>query len=248
MDISRRETMQLSATALAALSFAAINPASSLAQNAQQPDKLVDTPLRNIATLPLKADGSAVEYTQAEVGPIMGVLWKTKNQTPDSEFDYRKMKVKLDGRGTSKLSGTLSFSDLEKLPRTSMITMLQCGAPNPHGIVKWTGVKFSDFAQSVGAQSFANYVRFVGSDLYFIDEDMKTLNHPRRELQLAVSNDAIFQVFDITIFKGQGLQVSKRWRSAETADLENGRSVLPGHVFPERLEKNFGRDLQADQS
>lgn len=192
MDMSRRETMQLSATALAALSLAAINPSSSLAQTAPaQPDKLVDTPLRKIADLPLKPDGSAVEYTQAEVGPIMGVLWKTKNQTPDTEFDYRKLKVKLDGRGTSKLSGTLAFSDLEKLPRTSMITMLQCGAPNPHGIVKWTGVKFSDFAQSVGAQSFANYVRFVGSDLYFIDEDMKTLNHPQVMLAWLMNDQPI---------------------------------------------------------
>jgi DMSO/TMAO reductase YedYZ molybdopterin-dependent catalytic subunit len=190
MEMSRRETMQ-SATALAALSLAAIAPSATRAQNAGQPDKLVDTPLRNIATLPLKPDGSAVEYTQAEVGPIDGVLWKTKNQTPDIEFDYRKLKVKIDSRGAAKLSGTLTFSDLEKLPRSSMITMLQCGAPKPHGIVKWTGVKFSDFAQSVGAQSFANYVRFVGSDAYFLDEDMKTLSHPQVMLAWLMNDQPI---------------------------------------------------------
>ena len=48
-----------------------------------------------------------------EAGPITGVLWKSKS-TPDIEFDYRKMKIKVDARGTAKLSGTLSFSDLEK--------------------------------------------------------------------------------------------------------------------------------------
>jgi DMSO/TMAO reductase YedYZ molybdopterin-dependent catalytic subunit len=89
------------------------------------------------------------------------------------------MKVKLDGRGTTRLSGTLTFADLEKLPRHTQITLLQCGAPKPHGIVKWTGVRFSDFAKSVGAQSFANYARLMCSDGYYLDDDMATLMHPQ---------------------------------------------------------------------
>ena len=126
MKISRRETMQLSATALAALSVGALRPTPVAAQNAApQPDSLVDTPLRNIQPLPLKPDGSAVEYTPQQAGAIQGVLWKTKNQTPDIEFDYRKMKVKVDSRGTAKLAGTLTFSDLEKLPRTSYLLLLR---------------------------------------------------------------------------------------------------------------------------
>jgi DMSO/TMAO reductase YedYZ molybdopterin-dependent catalytic subunit len=178
MKISRRETMQLSATALAGLSLAGISGAA--AQNAPPPaGGLVDTQLRTAATLALNPDGSAVEYMPQEAGTITGVLWKTKNQTPDIEFDYRKMKIKLDARGTARLSGTLTFGDLEKLPRHSYVTLLQCGAPMPRGIVKWTGVRFSDFAQSLGMQSFAYYGRLVGSDNYFIDEDMKTLMHPQ---------------------------------------------------------------------
>jgi len=175
MKISRRESMQLSAGALASFSGLAVSQAA--AQTA--PTGLAETPLRNISSLPLKPDGSAPEYTPQEAGTITGVLWRTKNQTPDIEFDYRKMKVKVDSRGTAKLAGTLSFSDLEKLPRTSYILLLQCGAPQPRGIVKWTGVRFSDFAKSVGAQTFANYVRFTGSDDYYIDEDMATLMHPQ---------------------------------------------------------------------
>jgi DMSO/TMAO reductase YedYZ molybdopterin-dependent catalytic subunit len=178
MNLSRRETIQ-SATAFAALSVAAIRSAPASAQApAPRPDALVDTKLRTIAPLPLQADGSAVEYSQSETGPIDGVLWKGKG-TPDIEFDYRKMQVKVDGRGTSKLSGTLTFSDLEKLPRHSQITLLQCGAVKPHGIVKWTGVRFSDFAASVGAQSFANYARLTASDDYYLDEDMTILMHPQ---------------------------------------------------------------------
>ena len=40
--------------------------------------------------LPLNPDGSAVEFEHAlkDAGTISGVLWRTKNQTPDIEFDY----------------------------------------------------------------------------------------------------------------------------------------------------------------
>jgi DMSO/TMAO reductase YedYZ molybdopterin-dependent catalytic subunit len=181
MKYSRRETLELSATALAALSVgAAASSTPAAAQGAPAaPDRLVETPLRNIANLPLRPDGSAVEYTEADIGTIQGrPFWKT-NGTPDIEFDYRKMKVKIDARGTARLAGTLTYSDLEKLPRMSAIYLLQCGAPQPRGIVKWTGVRFSDFANMVGAQSFANHVRVIGSDLYYLEDDMKTLMHPQ---------------------------------------------------------------------
>jgi DMSO/TMAO reductase YedYZ molybdopterin-dependent catalytic subunit len=177
VKISRRQSMQLSAAALAGASLAAL-PASDAAAQAT-PENLVDTPLRNIQKLPLNADGSAPEYMPQEAGTITGVLWRTNNQTPQIEFDYRKMKVKVDARGTAKLSGTLTFSDLEKLPRHTYVTLLQCGAPTPRGIVKWTGVRFSELVKMIGAQSFANYVRLVGSDGYYIDEDIATMMNPQ---------------------------------------------------------------------
>jgi hypothetical protein len=116
MDLSRRKTLELSATALAALSIgAAMRSTPAAAQGAAaapQPDTLVETQLRSIANLPLKSDGSAVEYTDADIGTIQGrPFWKTQG-TPDIEFDYRKMKVKVDARGTARLAGTLTFADL----------------------------------------------------------------------------------------------------------------------------------------
>jgi DMSO/TMAO reductase YedYZ molybdopterin-dependent catalytic subunit len=192
LEMSRREAMRLSTSALAGLSLGALAPGEASAQaTAPQPGGLVDTKLRDASRLPLMPDGSAVEYMPQEAGTITGVLWRTKNQTPDIEFDYRKMKIKLDARGTAKLSGTLTFGDLEKLPRHSYVTLLQCGAPTPHGIVKWTGVRFSDFAQAMGAQSFAYYGRLVGSDGYFIDEDMKTLMHPQVILAWLLNDEPI---------------------------------------------------------
>ena len=192
MNTSRRETMQLSAAALAGLSVGILKPSGLAAQTLQpQAGGLAETKLRDIAQLPLNPDGSAVEYAPADAGTISGVLWRTKNQTPDIEFDYRKLKIKLDARGTARLSGTLSFGDLEKLPRHSYVVLLQCGAPNPRGIVKWTGVRFSDFAQSLGVQPFASYCRFIGSDAYFVDEDIKTLMHPQVMLAWLLNDQPI---------------------------------------------------------
>ena len=192
VSMSRREAIQLSTTALAGLSLGALAPGEAAAQGAPpQPEGLVDTKLRGAAQLALMPDGSAVEYTPQEAGTITGVLWRTKNQTPDIEFDYRKMKIKLDARGTARRSGTLTFGDLEKLPQHSYVTLLQCGAPMPRGIVKWTGVRFSDFAQAMGAQSFAYYGRLVGSDGYFVDEDMKTLMHPQVILAWLLNDEPI---------------------------------------------------------
>src|SRR5260370_2779342 len=166
MKMSRRETMQFSATALGGLPRAALKPEAAAAQAAPQPKGLVDTQLRNISTLPLKPDGSAVEYMPQEAGAITGVLWRTKTQTPAGEYDVRKMKVKIDARGTAKLSGTLTFDVLEKLPRHSYVVRLQCGAPMPPGTVKWTGVRFSQFAHAIRPQNFAHYSRPVRSAGY----------------------------------------------------------------------------------
>src|SRR5579872_7417025 len=188
MKVSRREIVQSSAAAIAALSVLRVASAGAQTAPVAPSDTLVDTPLRKISPLPLNPDGSAPEHGEAEIGKLDGVLWKTRG-TPDTEFDFQKMKVKVDARGTAKLSGTLRASDLEKLPRHSQITLLQCGAAKPTGIVKWTGVRFSDVAQMLGAQNFAAYGRFVASDGYVIDEDMKTLMHPQVMLAWMV-NDA----------------------------------------------------------
>jgi DMSO/TMAO reductase YedYZ molybdopterin-dependent catalytic subunit len=213
MKLSRRESIKLSATALAGVSLGMVGEAAAqapwqsepkpvepprqspaerprdMAAAAAAPDRLTDSQLRNIPALPLRPDGSAPEHSAQDAGQITGVLWRTRNQTPEIEFDYRKLEVKLDPRGTAKLSGTLTFGNLEKLPRHTQVTLLQCGAPTPRGIVKWTGVRFSDFAKSLDVQPFAAYARFVGSDGYYVDEDIKTLMHP--QVMLAwMMNDA----------------------------------------------------------
>ena len=107
------------------------------------------------------------------------------------DYDYRKLAVKVDTRGLGKLAGTLHFEDLEKLPRTTHTYLLQCGAPNPRGIVKWTGVRFSDFADMLGLVSGVHYCRLVASDRHYVDEPMATLRHPQVMLAWLMNDQPI---------------------------------------------------------
>src|SRR6266571_625063 len=183
MAVTRREAITISGSALAALSVGALTREDLDAQAAQAqppwPDQLVERPLRDgfPAPLPLNADGSAPEHPASEAGPITPpLMWKTANrQAPAIEFDYQKMAIKVDTRGLGKLTGTMHFPDLEKLPRVSHTFLLQCGAPNPRGIVKWTGVRFSDFADMLGLVPGAHYCRMIASDRNYVDESVATL-------------------------------------------------------------------------
>jgi DMSO/TMAO reductase YedYZ molybdopterin-dependent catalytic subunit len=193
MPISRREVIQAGG-ALTGL-WLGLEPASLLAQPqpAPAPDALVDTPPRTLAELPLLADGSAPEHAPGEAGAISEpTLWRyTKGQPPEIEFDYRKSRVRITGGGVVKRSGTLTFTDLEPLPRVSHVFLLQCGAANPRGIVKWTGVRFADVASLLGVLPGATYCRVVAADRYWSDEDVKTLMHPQVMLAWMLNDQPI---------------------------------------------------------
>ena len=174
MTLSRRKALSLSGSTLAGLSLGVLRPGRAAARPAQGqdnwPDTLVERPLREgfPAPLPLNPDGSAPEHPESAAGSITDpLMWRTQGRrTPQIEFDYRRMAIRVDTRGMARLSGTLRFSDLEQLPVVSGTYLLQCGAPNPRGIVKWTGVRFSDFADMLGVIPGVHYCRFVGSDRF----------------------------------------------------------------------------------
>ena len=187
MTVSRRDALYISGSTLAGLSLAGLLPEGLQAQAQQAaqeawPEQLVERPLRaGLPPLPLNADGSAPEHQASEAGPITDpLMWRTQNrQAPEMDYDFQKLKVKVDTRGLGKLAGTLHAADLEKLPRVSHTFLLQCGAPNPRGVVKWTGVRFSDFADMLGLVQGTHYCRFVASDRMYVDEAMATLRHPQ---------------------------------------------------------------------
>lgn len=199
MTISRREAIRVSGSTFAVLSLGALTSENTLAQPAAPqvpwPELLVERPMREgfPAALPLNADGSAPEYPATAAGPITDpVMWRTADRTtPQGEYDYKKLSVKVDTRGLAKLSGTMHFADLDKLPKVSHTFLLQCGATNPRGIVKWTGVRFSDFADSLGLVAGAHYCRFVASDKMYIDEAVETLRRPQVMLAWLMNDAAI---------------------------------------------------------
>src|SRR6059036_3459997 len=176
MKITRREAIEYSCLTVAGFSLAGLKPEEGLAlaqgpspTQAQEPwpDTLVERPIRNIAPLPLNPDGSAPGHGPGEAGTISEPsLWRyNNNQPPQIDYDYRNLRIKVDSRGHARKMGTLRFADLDPLPRHSDTYLLQCGAPNPRGIVKWTGVRFSDFAEMLGIQPFAHYARIIGGPL-----------------------------------------------------------------------------------
>ena len=200
MAISRRDALRISGSTLAGLSVGALTTEQVQAQAAQQvqeawPDRLVERPMRPgfPAPLPLNPDGSAPEHAASAAGAITDpLMWRTPNrQAPEIEFDHRKMAIKVDTRGLGKLAGTLRFADLEKLPRVSHTFLLQCGAPNPRGIVKWTGVSFNDFADMLGLVPGTHYCRLVASDRHYVDEAMATLRHPQVMLAWLMNDQPI---------------------------------------------------------
>lgn len=191
MTISRRDAISRSGSTLAGLSLGILT-GDTLHVSAQQPqeawpDQLVERPLRDgfPAPLPLALDGSAPEHAPADAGPITPpLMWRSQGrQTPTGLPDHRDMAIRVDTRGLGRLAGTLRFPQLERLPRVTHTFLMQCGAPNPRGIVTWTGVRFADFAASLGLVDGVHYCRFTAADGHYVDEDMTTLRH--RQVMLA---------------------------------------------------------------
>ena len=122
-------------------------------------------------------------------------MWRTEDRpAPPGEYDYRQMRIRVDTRRLARLSGTLRFEDLERLPEVSQTFLLQCGAPEPRGVVKWTGVRFSDFVDMLGLVDGARengYVRFVGTDNHYVDESVRELMSPQVMLAWRMNDEPI---------------------------------------------------------
>jgi len=199
MPVSRRKVLSISGSTLAGLTLGSFRPPSVLATETELqqdwPDELVEGPLRDgfPAPLPLNADGSAPEHPESAAGAITDpLMWRTPNRTtPGIDFNYREMRIRIDTRGLARLSGTLRFSDLQQLPLVSRTFLLQCGAPNPRGIVKWTGIRFRDFSEILGLIPEVHYCRFVGSDRFYADESLTTLRHEQVLLAWLMNDEPI---------------------------------------------------------
>jgi DMSO/TMAO reductase YedYZ molybdopterin-dependent catalytic subunit len=200
MSITRRDAIKISGSTLAGLSLTGLTPDPLFPQAApaqEFPAALTETAVRDWADLPLNPDGSAPTHPESAAGAIRGrLMWRAgegraAGVTPPGETDHTKMRIRVDPRGNARLRGTMVFADLEKLPRFSQTTLLQCGTPEPTGIVKWTGVRFRDFAQMIGLSNEAHYARFIATDRHYVDEPVPVLVHPQVMLAWMMNDEPI---------------------------------------------------------
>ena len=85
---------------------------------------------------------------------------------------------RLDISGLVREQKPWALPELYKLPQTSQITRHIC-VEGWSAIGKWTGVRFSDFLDRIGADKTARYVGFKCADDYYTSIDMATALHPQ---------------------------------------------------------------------
>ncbi len=85
---------------------------------------------------------------------------------------------KLEVSGLVKEKKTWSLPELYALPQVSQVTRHIC-VEGWSAIGKWSGPRFSDFLQRVGADTTARYVGFKCADDYYGSIDMATALHPQ---------------------------------------------------------------------
>ena len=124
------------------------------------PDALAPTFPESMITRPFPFNGY---YDQDDAPDIKAADWK---------FEVR-------GLVDNKKSWTLD--ELYQLPQVKQVTRHIC-VEGWSAIGSWTGVRFSDFLQRVGADTTAKYVGFQCLDDYSTSIDMATALHPQTQL------------------------------------------------------------------
>jgi DMSO/TMAO reductase YedYZ molybdopterin-dependent catalytic subunit len=90
--------------------------------------------------------------------------------------DANDYKLEISGRVKEKKAWSLP--ELYALPQVSQVTRHIC-VEGWSAIGKWSGPRFSDFLQRVGADTTARYVGFKCADKYYGSVDMATALHPQ---------------------------------------------------------------------
>ena len=104
------------------------------------------------------------------------------------EIDGSSYKLELAGKIRDKKPWTLT--ELAALPQVSQVTRHIC-VEGWSAIGKWSGVRFSDFLERVGADTTAKYVGFQCADDYYGSIDMATALHPQTQLSLRYDNEEL---------------------------------------------------------
>ncbi|HEX2827804.1 MAG TPA: molybdopterin-dependent oxidoreductase [Burkholderiales bacterium] len=102
--------------------------------------------------------------------------------------DPASYKLEIGGLVREKRPWTLP--ELYALPQVSQITRHIC-VEGWSAIGKWSGVRFSDFLQRIGADTTARFVGFKCADDYYTSIDMPTALHPQTQLTLRFADQIL---------------------------------------------------------
>jgi DMSO/TMAO reductase YedYZ molybdopterin-dependent catalytic subunit len=104
------------------------------------------------------------------------------------QVDGAGYKLEIGGLVREKKPWTLP--ELYALPQVSQVTRHIC-VEGWSAIGKWSGVRFSDFLQRIGADLTARYVGFKCADDYWTSIDMPTALHPQTQLTLRFADQVL---------------------------------------------------------
>jgi DMSO/TMAO reductase YedYZ molybdopterin-dependent catalytic subunit len=104
------------------------------------------------------------------------------------QVDGAGYKLEIGGLAREKKPWTLP--ELYALPQVSQVTRHIC-VEGWSAIGKWSGVRFSDFLQRIGADLTARYVGFKCADDYWTSIDMPTALHPQTQLTLRFADQVL---------------------------------------------------------
>jgi DMSO/TMAO reductase YedYZ molybdopterin-dependent catalytic subunit len=104
------------------------------------------------------------------------------------EVDGGRFKLEISGLVQDKKPWTLPR--LYALPQVSQVTRHIC-VEGWSAIGKWSGVRFSDFLQRIGADLTAKYVGFKCADKYYTSIDMQTALHPQTQLSFRYADELL---------------------------------------------------------
>ena len=109
-----------------------------------------------------------------------------KNEIPVVDANSYKLEVS----GLVREKKTWTLPELYALPQTAQITRLIC-VEGWSAIGKWSGVRFSEFLQRIGADLTAKYIGFKCADKYYTSIDMPTALHPQTQLTLRFADQVL---------------------------------------------------------
>lgn len=114
------------------------------------------------------------------------------NEDEAPRVDAGSYELEVSGLVREKKPWTLS--GLYALPQTSQITRHIC-VEGWSAIGKWSGVRFRDFLERIGADLTARYVGFKCADDYYSSIDMATALHPQTQLTFKFADQILPQKY-----------------------------------------------------